>query len=767
MNRREQDLAAGREAAAGLPAIPAVVDMSRPPGAPYWTVQDSDRESGEDMRLPISQYLWIVKRHRWKILGLVVAAMIATGIVSARLTPVYEATATVDIDRQIPAGVVGDDAARSALNDADQYLATQIKLVESDSVLRPVEQRFHLRHQEGQSAALSERGEETPVALKQLRVTRPPNTYLIEINYRSSDAQLAADASNAIAQSYLERSYEIRARGSAALAGFMEKQMDELKIKMEQSGKALAGFERELNVINPEEKTNILSSRLLQLNTEFTSAQADRLKQEAAFQSVSGEALEPALATPQGESLRKLIEHRSEALEHFAEVKSHYGANHPEYRKTQAQLNELEASIASARKEITARVESGYRESERREVMVGDALNSAKSEFDRINGRSFEYQALKREADADKTLYQELVRKIKEAGINAGFQSNSVRIADSARPTLKPVFPNIPLNLLLAFLFATLVGVGGAVLADLLDKTVRDPEQVARTLRTEVIGSLPLMKNDRGRLAALQSRKAGESEEQEVSGFAESVRTLRNSILLANFDRRYRSLLVTSASPGEGKTTTAANLAVVHAEQGRRTLLIDGDLRRPSVHRTFNLPSVVGLSNALLGELSWKDALLHLEGLPELDILPAGPPSRRASDLVGRGLTEVLEEAASEYDLVILDAPPLLGFAEPLQMATAVDGVVVVAKAGQTSRKAVASVLASLNRLRAKVVGIVLNEVHKELSDSYYYYGYYSSYYKAQEHGDAQDDAQGDAQGNAETRREPHGRAKPHEEVHR
>lgn len=729
MNEKEREL----EFAGGRGAAPVTVDMTRLPPA-VWSYMESDRDNSEETKLPISQYLWIIKRHRWRILGFVMACMIAAAIISARLTPIYESTAIVDIDRQIPSGVVGEDAARSASNDADQFLATQIKIVESDSVLRPVEQRFQLRKLEGQASVLSARGEEAPVLLKQLRVTRPPNTYLLEINYRSADPQMAADAANSIAQSYLERSYEIRVRGSAALADFMERQMDELKLKMERSGKALAAFERELNVINPEEKTNILSARLLQLNTEFINAQADRLRQEAAFQSVKEDSLEAALATPQGDSLRKLVEHRGEMLEHFAEIKAHYGINHPEYRKMQAQLSELEDAIAAARHDITARVESSYRESQRREEMVGQALNGAKQEFDNVNSHSFDYQALKREAEADKNLYQELVRKIKEAGINAGFQSNSVRIADAARPALKPVFPNIPLNVLLASLFSLLAGVGGAVLADVLDKTVRDPEQVSRTLHAEVIGSLPLMKNERGALASIQGRKAGVAvEEQEVSGFGESVRTLRNSILLANFERRYRSLLVTSASPGEGKTTTAANLAVAHAEQGLRTLLIDGDLRRPSVHRNFNLPSVVGLSNALLGELNWKEALLHLEGLPELDILPAGPPSRRASDLVGRGLTEVLEEAASEYDLVILDAPPLLGFAEPLQMATAVDGVVVVAKAGQTSRKAVASVLATLNRLRAKVVGIVLNEVHKELSDSYYYYGYYRSYYKPQE----------------------------------
>jgi len=716
--------------------LPAVVEMGRA-ATPFYLAPpyQAAEEESEDAKVPLSQYFWILKRHRWRIGGFVAAVMLGTLVVSARLTPIYESTATVDIDRQSPSGVVGEDAARSALNDSDQFMATQIKLVESDSVLRPVDQRFELRKLEGQLAALSARGEAAPVILKQLKVTRPPNTYLMQIGYRSADPQLAADAANAITQSYLEHSYEIRLRSSAGVASFMERQIEELKAKMEQSSHALSGFERELNVINPEEKTNILSARLLQLNTEFTNAQTERLRQEAGYQSVSGGSFDAALAAPQGEALRKLAEHRNDAAELFAEVKSRYGANHPEYRKAQAQLNQVDAAIEATRQQISNRVEIGYREAQRREAMVRDAVTAAKAEFDRMNARSFEYQAVKREADADKNLYEQLVRKIREAGINAGFQNGSIRIADSARAALKPVFPNQVLNVLLAFLLSTLVAVGAAVLSDLLDKTVRDPEQVARTLRTEVIGSLPLMKDRRaGSLAALKD--GGEREEQDLSGFGESVRTLRNSILLGNFDRHYRSLLVTSAAPGDGKTTTAANLAAAHAEQGKRTLLIDGDMRRPSVHRNFNLPSVVGLSNVLLGEVSWREALVQTAALPHLYILPAGPPSRRASDLVGRGLAELLEEAAAEYDLVILDAPPLLGFAEPLQMATAVDGVLVVARAGRTSRKAVASVLATLTRLRAKVVGLVLNEVHKELSDSYYYYGYYRSYYRPRAEGE-------------------------------
>jgi succinoglycan biosynthesis transport protein ExoP len=512
-----------------------------------------------------------------------------------------------------------------------------------------------------------------------------------------------------------------------------------LRAKMERSGQALVAFERELNVINPEEKTNIIASRLLQLNTEYTSAQGERLKKQAGYQSVQGGSIESVLATPQGDALRKLDEHRNEAREHLAEVGSYYGVNHPEYRKAQAKLAEIELAFEKTRKDIVRRVEIEFEESQGREGMARQAVGEAKKEFDEVNARSFEYNARKREADADKNLYEELVRKIKEAGINAGFQNSAIRIADPARPSFKPVFPNVQLNVLLALLFSALAAVGGAVLTDLLDKTIRDPEQVSRTLGTEVIGSLPLLKHrpNNGRLPQLEGGLT--REDSDFSGFHESVRTLRNSILLGNFERQYRSLLVTSAAPGEGKTTTAANLASAHAEQGKATLLVDGDLRRPSVHRNFNIPSIVGLSNVLMGEIPWRQTLVRIEGVPNLTVLPAGPPSRRAADLIGRGLSQLLEEAATEFDLVVLDAPPLLGFAEPLQMATAVDGVLVVARAGQTSRKAVANVLATLNRLRAKVVGIVLNEVHKELSDSYYYYGYYRSYYHSGEESKRQD----------------------------
>ncbi|MCC7176734.1 MAG: polysaccharide biosynthesis tyrosine autokinase [Bryobacterales bacterium] len=718
--------------------LPAVMEQYAA-AAPYMMHAPMEAEP-EEATIPLSHYLWILKRHRWKILSFVAASVLAAVVISNRLTPVYESTATIDIDRQTPTGVIGQEAVRSTTNDADQFLATQIKLIQSDSVLRPVVEKFNLRQIPGElevPPAGSGHAEDAPVVLKKLKVSRPPNTYLLLISYRSSDPQLAAQVANAAAGSYLEHTYNIRYKSSASLSAFMEKQLEELKANMERSSAALAQFERELNVINPEEKTSILSARLLQLNAEYTNAQADRVRKEAAEQSVRSGSLQAALVSTQGESLRKLTERLNDAREKFAEIKTHYGSNHPEYRKAAAQAAEVEKLLADTTANIRQRVGIEYAEAVRREGMLQKAVQETKAEWDSLNARSFEYQALKREAEADKALYEELVRKIKEAGINASFQNSAIRIADSARPAVKPVFPNLKLNVLLAFLFSSLLAVGMAVLSDVLDNTVRDPEQATRMLRTEVVGTLPVVKNWRGRLGPMPAAAASRAlvpvngnGDRSLTGYDEAIRTLRNSILLADFDRRIRSLLVTSASPGEGKSTIAAHLAVAHAEQGHRTLLIDGDLRRPSVHRRFEVPSAVGLSNVLLAEMPWQQAIVRLPATPNLDVLPAGPSSRRAADLVGRGLQELLDEAGFEYDLVILDAPPLLGFAEPLQMATVVDGVVVVTRAGETSRKAVASVITTLGRLRATVVGVVLSEVHKEMSDSYYYYSHYNKYYK-------------------------------------
>jgi capsular exopolysaccharide synthesis family protein len=249
-------------------------------------------------------------------------------------------------------------------------------------------------------------------------------------------------------------------------------------------------------------------------------------------------------------------------------------------------------------------------------------------------------------------------------------------------------------------------------------------------MKTDVLGSLPVVNAWRGRLMGPARGKDGKHRTSgQTSSFDEAIRTLRDSILLSDPIRRPHTLLVTSAVPREGKTTTATRLAAAHSLQLRRTLLIDADLRRPGVHGRFGLKNEIGLSSVVHGKIEWRQAVQRVQDYPDLAVLPAGPASRRAADRVGSVLEKILEEAKQEYDLIIVDSPPLLGFAEPLQMAAIVDGVVVVTLAGQTSRTAVASVLSNLKRLKANVIGVALNEVREDMSDRYYYYGYYGKYY--------------------------------------
>lgn len=716
-----------------------------------------------------THYLLVVWQQKGKIAAFVATCVLAAYLVSSRLTPIYEATAKIDVDRRIPNGVIGQEAAQGpAGDDGDAFMATQMELIQSDAVLRPVAERFKLLEKESQLEKLGEesarRRADAPVFLKYLKITRPISTYLLDISYRSTDPQLAANVANAIAQSFLQHTFEIRVKASGALSEFMEKQLEELKAKMERSSMALVKFERDLDVINPEEKTNILSSRLLQLNTEYTNAQGDRVRKEAAYNATRGETVAAAMISSQSEELGRLQDRLNQARQRLADVASIYGPNHNEYRKAANNLTEIERQFEEARHSVSQRVEADYRQALNREAMLRRAVAQTKNEYDRINARSFEYQQLKREADADKSLYSDLERRIREAGINAGFQNSSIRIADVARPPDTPVFPRKWLNLLLALIASSVIGICAAILADVLDTTIRDPEQVARALDTTVIGALPAVKEMRllhtgggglvtaaaepadspdlnRKLIRYRTGEKGKDKKKsktalalssglgEISSYEEAIRSLRHSILLPDPERNVRSLLITSASPGDGKSTAIIHLAIAHSGQGRRTLIVDADLRRPSVHKKLDLKGTLGLSNVLLGEFHWKEILAHNERWPGLDIIPSGTVSRRASDLVGAALLDILEEAAQEYDLILVDAPPLLGFAEAMQVAKAVDGVVVIARAGATSRKAVATVLATLKRLRANVIGLVLNEVDKGNAHGYYHYSDYRNHY--------------------------------------
>jgi capsular exopolysaccharide synthesis family protein len=239
-----------------------------------------------------------------------------------------------------------------------------------------------------------------------------------------------------------------------------------------------------------------------------------------------------------------------------------------------------------------------------------------------------------------------------------------------------------------------------------------------------------LVRGWKGKLIPADLRAGDDSAPQGRTRFEEAVRTLRTSLILRHARSPLKSLLVTSVSPCEGKTTLAVQLAITHARQGNKTLLIDGDLRRPAVHVKLGIQPETGVAAALRGGLAWRDKLIRIENIPNLTVLPAGPSFDGCDALVGAGLKHILASAESEYDLVIVDSPPSLGFGEPLQMAAAAGGVLVVAVAGVTDRRAASQVLANLRALHINVLGVVLNEVSATTTDGYYEDSYSRRYYR-------------------------------------
>jgi capsular exopolysaccharide synthesis family protein len=493
----------------------------------------------------------------------------------------------------------------------------------------------------------------------------------------------------------------------------------------------LAQFERTLNIINPEEKTSILSGRLVQLNSEYTNAEADRVKKEASYIAVKSGSLEAAQVSTQGEALKQLNQQFDEAQQKFTQVESHFGSNHPEYQKAEAQVAVLQRQLQRARANIAQRVEVEYKQAMVREEMLKKSVARTKEEFDRLNASSFQYQNLKREAEADRKLYEELTRKIKEAGINAGFQSSAIRISDEARPAFTPVRPNKPLNLSLAFLFSSILSVLAFVVGDALNNSVRDPESLAHSLNTEVVGALPLAKQPQLKsLSVVKANANGKGLSKSDSGqyaYDAAIRSLRNTILLGSMDRRLRCFMVASPAAAEGKSTIAMNLAMANAQQGYRTLIIDCDLRRPTVHARSGAAGR-GLPDVLHGEAGWREVLVRNENAPRLDMLLGSDAVTGDAEMVGEALSGILTEARDTYDMIVVDSPPMLGFPEPLQMATLVDGVLMVAHAGQTSRKSLSAALTTLSRLRVKSLGVVLNGVSPNTTEDYSYYNPYGAY---------------------------------------
>jgi polysaccharide biosynthesis transport protein len=715
------------ECVSGLPLPQRPVPGVRPSGGPA-----------------VPAFSIVLKRHWWKALLFVLVCSAGAYFLSLRMKPMYETTASVEVDYQQPTGVIGIDSEKPfPSNDTDEFLGTQAKLVQSDNVLRPVANRYGLLALENQIGGVDARSDESvtnaPVTLKRLKVSRQPNTQLLLISYRAPVPKLAADVANDIANSYIQRVYALRSASSASLSHFMESQLGELKSRMENSGQRLVDFERAMGVINPADRTSLISARLLQLDTVYTQAQAERQRKEAAYEAMKGGSIEAAQVSAQGDALAKVSDKLLAAKEILASTQAVYGPNHPEFRRAQSEVDELTRQMEDTKNNIARRIETDYRQALAREAMLSRSIDETREQFDKTNSNLAGYQQLKRDAEDDRVMYSELLRKVRESSINASFQNHNIRIADEARPPFKPVTPNVPFNVMAAGLLSSFLALGCLIALGAMDNTLRSTVQTSQRLNVSVLGALPMVKG-LAKMAPQQSSSALAKSGRVLAfnAYQESIRKVRNAIVLARDFAGVRSVLITSAAAGEGKSVTAADLARCCVQQQRRILLIDADLRRPTLHLYFNIDNVIGLGEILSGEVDGRSTMVSPPEVPGLSIITAGNVSRPAGDLIGPLFHDLLEKFRGEFDLIIVDAPPMLAFAEPVQVASNVDAVVLVVRAGKTTAPAAEMALSTLQWAGANVLGVVLNQVREsEAGHCYSYYGGVNSYGQGLNHSSA------------------------------
>ena len=720
----------------------------------------------------LRDYLRVLIKSKWVVITTVLLFVSVVTISTLRTTPIYEAVGSIAINKTDPVTFNLKDSSSSIDYYDPTDMDTEVRILKSDLLALQVIRQLNLDKQpEGANKTASSLelptdgmqpdSARTSAALSDfksnLQVSLVPNTRIIEIRYRSPDKNLAARVVNTLANTYVEQNFKTRFESTMQASDWLSKQLVDLQIKVETSQEKLVKYQKEHEILGIDEKQNITTAKLDELNRELTTAESLRMEKESIYHLVQSGDTDSIVAAAnvdggaRGTSansalLEKLREQQADLKIQVAQLSTQFGPSYPKLAQLNSQLKEVDAQIQNEMRKVAARLRGDYMAAVQREGMLRSALEQQKQQANKLNESAIEYSLLKRDVDANRTLSEGLLEKLKEAGVTAGLRSNNFRIVDAARVPTSPSGPNIFRNLAFALALGLSTGIGLAFLLESMDNTVRTPEQAQTISLLPSLGMIPLgsrsTREMRGsaKLALASSKEAVElvTKSRPRSQMAESYRALRTSLLLTFPGGPPKVILITSALPEEGKTTTSVNSAIVLAQKGTRVLLIDADLRRPSIHKTLGMGPTLGLSNVLTGTASLQQAIIPSTILPDLFLLPAGtPPPNPAELLASTKMKNVLEELKKHYDHIVIDSPPTLSVTDAVVMSTAADAVVLVIRSGHTTKPALRRARDILLQVNARVCGVLVNAVNLNSPDYYYHYEYQGKY----GHGYYQEDA--------------------------
>ncbi|MGH9586753.1 MAG: GumC family protein [Acidobacteriaceae bacterium] len=689
----------------------------------------------------------MIFKRKWIILALTVVGTAIGFYHAERTVPQYEATSQIFIDIGGSGGLGLNNASEQGLmfSSPDLLFETQVQIMRSDAVALDAIKMLKLYQRPPYSKAAgknAENGEMTPKQREALvgmfhgstKISVVPDTALVNVSFQSPDPKLARDAANALVQAYMQRDLQARYEGSTRISKWLGTQLTGLKDQTESNQKDLADYVQKHNIVStgPQSGSLVLDS-LGTVNQQLSEAKADRIVKEARYKMAQTRNPELLVSVAPGTILGSLRQQQADMMVQRAQLQSKFGPDYPKVQELNRQLGSVQSDIDTEITNLTKRFAEEYHTALQTENLLQGRLDTLKEKAYKENQSAAQYAILKHNAESAGELYSALELKLQESGITSGLNSNNVDVIDEATEPSAPVLPNKRFEVLAGFGGGLLAGLILAFVLESMDDTLRTSED------TETISHLPtlaVVPHFPGRKGAPVEPKPGVPkllpdlvaylEPQSIG--AEAYRTLRSAILLSAVDREPRVLLVTSGFAEEGKSTTAANLAISFAQRQEKVLLVDADLRRGTTHLKFGIPNTAGLSTMLAKE-SGVEAYQHpLPELPWLTVLARGPIAPNPGEiLASRSMEDLLEHWRGEYDRIILDASPVLAVSDSLGLAPLCDNVMILVRSGLTRRKALVKTRDWLRRAGARITGTVVNDVDLRLENYYTYsrrYGY-------------------------------------------
>jgi capsular exopolysaccharide synthesis family protein len=713
------------------------------------------------------EYWYMLRRRKGALLLIAFAGLLAGLLLTLPQTSVYQARTVLEIQNLNQNFLNMRDVsptAQEGSNPLETDLQTEIGILQSESVLKQVIAKLDLAtrlpaQQEKSRLAAWRKALRLPeprpaltedALLRQvaanLKVRPQPNTRLVEVLYDSPDPALAADIANTLTAEFSRLNLQSHWQTTQQTGDWLKQQMEGVRINLEQSEEQLQTYARTAGLLFTAEKDNVAEEKLRQLQQELSKSQADRVTWQSKYEraaAASPDSLPEVLddATLQGYQV-KLTDLRRQ----LAELSSTLTPLHPSVKKVQAQVAALEAARDSERANVTRSIQNQFQSAQRREKLLAASYDAQARLVTEQAGKATHYDILKREVDNNRQLYDSMLQHVREAGIASALHASNVRVVDPARPPMRPYKPSLVLNSILGLFAGGFFGIIFIVMRAGADRSIQAPGEMPLYLDVPELGVIPSAAAARSQSSAYygQSRgavtKKAEKENRKrpvelatwkrpPSVLADSFRSILTSVLcIGENGDRPRVIALTSANPREGKTTVASNLALALAEIGRRVLLIDGDLRKPRLHDIFKVPNAWGLSDLLAGTDPPEGSVGTgiATGYRDLFLLPAGSePSSISNLLHSARAIQLLKRMRQEYDMVIIDTPPMLQMPDARVVAKLADGVILVVRSARTTKEAATAAGQRLVEDGTRVLGTVLNEWDpQKTSHAGYDYGY-------------------------------------------